>query len=54
MCDKVSGSCLRTNPPLAKAKRFSDGGSASEITYLKRGRKKTLGETAVRGRSETM
>jgi len=30
----------KTDPPLAKAKPISDGGSASVITYLRRGRKK--------------
>ena len=30
-----------TDPPLAKAKPTSEGGSASVITYLSRGRKKT-------------
>jgi len=30
----------KTDPPLAKAKPVSDGGSASVITYLRRGRKK--------------
>jgi len=44
----------KTDPPLAKAKPISDGGSASGITYLRRGRKKLGGETAVRERSETM
>jgi len=33
----------KTNPLLAKAKPISDGGSASVITYLRRGRKKTAG-----------
>jgi len=31
----------KMNPPLAKAKPISDSGSASVITYLRRGRKKT-------------
>jgi len=31
----------KTDPPLAKAKPISDGGSASGITYLRKGRKKT-------------
>jgi len=44
----------KTDLLLAKAKPISNGGSASVI-YLRRGRKKPLhGETAVRGRSETM
>jgi len=30
----------KTDPPLAKAKPVSNGGSASVITYLRRGRKK--------------
>jgi len=29
----------KTDPPLAKAKPISNGGSASVITYLRRGRK---------------
>jgi len=32
----------KTDPPLAKAKTVSDGGSASVITELRRGRKKTV------------
>jgi len=36
-----------TDPPLAKAKPISDGGSASVITYLGRGRK-NCSEMAVR------
>ena len=44
----------KTDPPLAKAKPISDGGRASVITYSRKGRKKTLGKTAVRERSETM
>ena len=44
----------KTDLLLAKAKPISNGGSASVIS-LRRGRKKPLhGETAVRGRSETM
>jgi len=31
----------KTDPLLAKAKPVSNGGSASVITYLRRGRKKT-------------
>jgi len=38
------------DPPLPKAKPISDGGSASVITYLRKGRKKTLEQTAVRRR----
>ena len=38
---------------LAKAKPISDSGSASGITYLRRG-KKTCGRTAARERSENM
>jgi len=37
----------KTDPLLAKAKPVSDGGSASGITYLRKGRKVTLSETAV-------
>jgi len=36
----------KTDPPLAKAEPISDGGSASGITELRKGRKKS---TAVRG-----
>jgi len=36
----------KTDPPLAKAKPISNGGSASVITYLRRG-KRTAGKTAV-------
>jgi len=36
----------KTDPPLAKAKPLSNGGSASGITYLRRGRK-NCSETAV-------
>jgi len=32
----------KTDPPLAKAKPFSDGGSTSVITYLRKGKKKNL------------
>jgi len=35
------------DPPLAKAKPISSGGSASVITYL-RGKKKTCSEMAVK------
>jgi len=43
----IAGS--KTDPPLAKVKPISDGGSASVITYLRRGRKKNLSvEMAVR------
>jgi len=38
----------KMDPPLAKAKPVSDGGSASVITQLRRGRKKLQGEMAVR------
>jgi len=31
----------KMDPPLAKAKPSSDGGSASVITYLRKGRKQT-------------
>jgi len=37
----------KTDPLLAKAKPISDGGSASGITYLRKGRK-NCGETAVK------
>jgi len=40
--------------PLSKVKPISDGGSTSVVTYLRKGRKKALGETAVGERSETM
>jgi len=43
----------KTDPPLGKTKLISDGGSASGMTYLRKGRKK-LGETAARERSEMM
>ena len=33
----------KTDPPLAKAKPISNGGSTSGITYLRKGRKKALG-----------
>jgi len=36
-----------TDPPLAKAKPVSDGGSSSVIMYLRRGKKKNC-----RGREE--
>jgi len=52
MSDK-SGSM--TDPLLAKVEPISDGGSASVITELRRGRRKILGsETAVRERNKTM
>jgi len=38
----------KTDPLLAKAKPISDGGSASVITYLRRKRKITCGEMAVK------
>jgi len=44
----------KTDQPLPKAKAISDGGGASGITYFRKGRKQTLGETAVRERSKTM
>jgi len=34
----------KTDPPLAKAKPISDSGSASGITYLRKGRKNTAGK----------
>jgi len=37
----------KTDPLLPKAKSISDGGSTSVITYLRKGRKKLRGETAV-------
>jgi len=60
-CEKLP-SCLikpvpahsKMDPPLAKAKPISDSGSAFLITYLRRGRRKTCSETAMRERSETM
>jgi len=36
----------KTDPLLAKAKPISDGGSTSVITYLRKGRKNSAGETA--------
>jgi len=44
----------KTDPPLAEANSVSDGGSASVITYLRKGRKELCSEMAVRERSETM
>jgi len=45
----------KTDPPLAMVKAISNGGSASGITYLRRGRKKTVGRKHQwRERSETM
>jgi len=38
----------KTGLLLAKAKPVSDGGSTSVITYLRKEKKKTLGEMAVR------
>jgi len=38
----------KTDPPLAKAKPVSDGGSSSVITYLRKGRKKLGGQMAGR------
>jgi len=53
ICEKLPSYLIKpvpasseTDPPLAKAKPVSDGGSTSVITYLRRG-KKTCGETAV-------
>ena len=44
-----------TDPPLAKAEPISDGGSASEIMYLRRGKKTYATATAAgRERSESM
>ena len=37
----------KTGPPLPKAKPISNSGSASVITYLRKERKKSCGETAV-------
>jgi len=39
MSDEASASS-KTDPPLAKAKPISNGGSASMITYLRRERKR--------------
>jgi len=36
----------KTDPPLAKSKPISNGGSTSVITYLRKGRKKLCDETA--------
>ena len=44
----------KTDPPLAKAKPISDGGSASGTTFLRRGRKKAAVRRQSRERSETM
>jgi len=38
----------KMDPPLAKAKPISNSGSASGITYLRRGRKYIYSETAVK------
>jgi len=54
-CEKLSP-CLikpvpadsKTDTPLAKTKPINNGGSASVITYLRRGRKKYCGEMALR------
>jgi len=49
----VAGS--KRNPLLAKAKPISEGGSASVITYLRKGRKKSqLERWQLRERSEMM
>ena len=62
-CEKLPPSLLKpalaaskTDPPLAKAKPISNGGSTSVIMYLRNRRKKktNCGETAVGERSETM
>jgi len=44
----------KTDQPLPKAKPVSNGGGASGVTCFRKERKQTLGETAVRERSETM
>ena len=45
----------KMDPLLAKAKPISDGGRASEITYLRKGREKNLWySSSLRERSETM
>ena len=44
----------KMDPQLAKTKPISNGGSASVITYLRKGRKELCSEMAVRERSETM
>jgi len=43
----------KMDPPLAKAKPISDGGNASGITYLRRGKKPAVKQQS-RQRSETM
>jgi len=48
MSDKASASRLQDRPALATAKPVSDAGSASGITYLRKGSKKLWGETAVK------
>jgi len=53
MPDKASASSSKTDSPLARAKPISDGGSASVITDLRRGRR-NCGETAVGVRSEML
>jgi len=54
-CEKLPPSLIKPmppgskmDPPLAKAKPISNGGSASVIVYLRKGRKKLSNETAVR------
>jgi len=54
-CEKLLPCLIKPVPagskmdlPLAKAKPISNGGSASVITYLRRGRKKLCGEMAVK------
>ena len=60
-CEKLPPSLIKpvpanskTDPPLPRSKAVSDGGSTPGITYLRKGRKKICGETAVGERSETM
>jgi len=38
----------KMDPPLAKAKPISDGGSTSVVTYLRKRRRKFWGEMAVK------
>jgi len=44
----------KMDPPLAKAKPINNGGTASVITYLRRGKKKPAVKWHWRERSETM
>jgi len=46
--DKASASWLKDGPPLPRAKPMSNSGSASVITYLRKGRKKLGSEMAVK------